>query len=50
MTRLKQEYPNFTYTNIYYIEYISGNSYLFLDKNHKNELGYYIRDDIYPLR
>lgn len=45
---LKQNAPDFTYTNIYYIESDSGNKYLFQDKNHESELGYYIGEAIEP--
>lgn len=48
INRLKQQHPDFIYTNIYCIESNEGNSYLFVDKNHKNELGYYVSDGIYP--
>ncbi len=34
--------PDFTYTHVYYIESPDGNSYLLQDKNHDQELGYYI--------
>lgn len=37
--------PDFTYTNLYYIESNDGNWYFFQDKNKDNELGYTIRED-----
>ncbi|MCE5226121.1 MAG: PepSY-like domain-containing protein [Porphyromonadaceae bacterium] len=45
---LKQNNPDFTYTNIYYIESDQGNAYLFIDKNHDQELGYYIGENSKP--
>lgn len=45
---LKQNNPDFTYTNIYYIESNQGNAYLFIDKNHDQELGYYIGENSKP--
>ncbi len=43
---LKDGHPDFTYTNIYYIESRDGNSYLFVDKNHEHELGYSIYETL----
>ena len=37
--------PDFTYTNLYYIESNDGNWYFFQDKTRDNELGYNIRED-----
>lgn len=42
--KLQKTDPDFTYTNIYYVESSNGNQYLFVDKNHKNELGYFIEE------
>lgn len=44
--RLKQDDPDFIYTNLYYIESEAGNAYLFQDKNRENELGYRIAENI----
>ncbi len=43
---LRDSEPDFTYTNIYYIESTEGNSYLFVDKNHEYELGYSIYETL----
>lgn len=43
--RLKKNNPDFTYTNLYYIEAKQENQYLFVDMNHDQELGYYIGED-----
>lgn len=43
---LKKTDPDFVYTNLYYIEAKHGNSYLFVDMNRNNELGYYIDEEI----
>lgn len=39
---LNRLHPDFSYTNVYYIESDQGNAYWFVDKNDKNELGYCI--------
>lgn len=46
--RLKQDDPDFTYTNLYYKESDAGNAYLFQDKNREDELGYWIFENIGP--
>ena len=43
---LADEYPEFTYTNIYYIESDEGNQYLLMDKNSDNDLGYCIWENV----
>lgn len=45
---LKQNDPDFTYTNVYFIESDRGNAYFLQDKNRENELGYTIHEDIQP--
>lgn len=46
--QLKKVDPDFTYTNIYYIESNEGNRYLFEDRKRDNNLGYYISENINP--
>lgn len=46
INQLQKGHPGFTYSNIYYIESPRGNAYLFQDKNHDQELGYYIGESI----
>lgn len=43
---LKKTNPDFAYTNLYYIEAESGNSYLLVDMDRDNELGYYIGENV----
>jgi hypothetical protein len=43
--RLKKTDPDFSYTNLFYIEAERGNCYLFVDMNRDNELGYYIGEN-----
>ncbi|WP_455638238.1 hypothetical protein [Parabacteroides sp.] len=45
---LKHDNPDFTYTNLYYIESEDGNAYHFQDKNRDNELGYIIGENLQP--
>lgn len=39
---LKYEYPDFNYTNIYYVEAPDGDSYWFIDKDDPSEKGYIV--------
>lgn len=44
--RLKSDNPEFSYTNVYYIEGYRGDAYLFVDENHPNNLGHNIPIDV----
>lgn len=43
---LKRTDPDFTYTNLYYIESGEGNAYLFEDQKRDNNLGYIIGENV----
>lgn len=41
----EKNFPDFEYTNIYYIELDKGNEYLLMSEDGKNKYGYHIRED-----
>lgn len=44
--KLQEIYPNFPYTNLYYIESNEGNAYSFINKDDDRESGYIIGEDV----